>query len=308
MTADQPGTELAVIGNAEEIAALPAAQRGELITHALLESKQWLAVATKGTDPTPIAEFKAWAATVAEMTRQKNLSKEIQDDATEMVRRAERGIGVAIRNGQLAGEIETTKEAQSRASNIAKGRIADPKSKKPRALDFATTNELHSSYSNILDLTDDVDDEQFEDAITEARSEGNLGRVNVVRKINSMAGVEVKSKRDQRIVALAREGYRSSEIAAKVKLHEDTVRKILKEFNVVNVADRLTSRTHRHIDHDRIVRETVIGLEGTAMSLQMLDLTQLKDLTEIDYWIESIGSSMKAVTLLRKQLKEMIKE
>jgi hypothetical protein len=46
--------------------------------------KSWLAVATKGTDPTPVAEFKAWAATVAEMTRQKGLSEEIQLDAQEI--------------------------------------------------------------------------------------------------------------------------------------------------------------------------------------------------------------------------------
>ena len=46
-------------------------------------------------------------ASVVEMTKQLNLSREIQLDAQEMVRRAERGVGLAVRNGQVDGTVQT---------------------------------------------------------------------------------------------------------------------------------------------------------------------------------------------------------
>lgn len=170
-----------------EVADLDETARAELITHALVESKSWLAVATQGTDPTPIAEFKAWAATVAEMTKQKNLANEIQLDALEMVRRAERGIGVAIRNGQEAGDIETLAEARVRASRSRSGRqqTVDNGVLKPKASDFAKPDDLYQSSGGIYDLTDDVTDEQFDKALEDARKEDNLSRANVVRKVKN---------------------------------------------------------------------------------------------------------------------------
>lgn len=156
-----------------------------MVTQALQESRQWLAVAMRGTDPTPIAEFKAWAATIEEATRQKKLGREIELDAAEMVRRAERGIGVAIRRGQEAGEIETTAEAKRRAGLIARGvqHSADNNVvPKARPVDFAKKDELHNNGAGIYALTDGVTDEQFDEAIEEAKAEGNLSRANVVRK------------------------------------------------------------------------------------------------------------------------------
>ncbi|MGA4670049.1 hypothetical protein ACPCG0_09675 [Propionibacteriaceae bacterium Y1923] len=42
---------------------------------------------------------------MAEATKQLGLSKEIRDDATEMVRRAEYALGKAIRKGQAEGTV-----------------------------------------------------------------------------------------------------------------------------------------------------------------------------------------------------------
>jgi hypothetical protein len=155
-----------------EVAAL-------MVTKALEESRQWLAVAMRGTDPTPIAEFKAWAATVEEATRQKKLGREIELNAAEMVRRAERGIGVAIRRGQEAGEIKRQ----------GQGGGQPPATERPRSdntlsspYDFASHQELVGNGTGIYHMTDDVSDEQFETAIEEAKTEGNLSRANVVRK------------------------------------------------------------------------------------------------------------------------------
>ena len=168
-------TELVVAATPDEIGELEPKARAELVTHALVESKQWLAVATKGTDPTPIAEFKAWAATVAEMTKQKGLAAEIQADALEMVRRAERGIGLAVRNGQGAGAIGT------RADGGWTARLQDRETELKMTTDEIFTSNQQRTETYVM--TDDVTDEQFEEALTEAREEGNLSRANVVRKI-----------------------------------------------------------------------------------------------------------------------------
>lgn len=177
MTAD-----LAVI--AQDPAALEATDPQVLavmVTNALVESKSWLAVAMKGTDPTPISEFKAWAATIEEATKQKNLGREIELDAAEMVRRAERGIGVAIRHGQEAGEIETADEARRRAS-LSRHQVADGNTK-PKPTDYAGRFELSNTKGDIYDLTDNVSDDQFDAAVEEAKAEGNLSRANVIRKV-----------------------------------------------------------------------------------------------------------------------------
>lgn len=106
----------------------------------------------------------------------------------EFVRRAERGLGVAIREGQERGEIETTSEARSRAARerdvkLGRSKVFNHFDPKPRPTDFAGKDELRGNGDeNIYAMTDGVSDEQFEEAVTEAKSEGNLSRANVARK------------------------------------------------------------------------------------------------------------------------------
>lgn len=52
-----------------------------------------------------MSNFNPFIATVAETSKQLGLSKEIKQDAEVMVRRAERSLGKAIREGQERGEI-----------------------------------------------------------------------------------------------------------------------------------------------------------------------------------------------------------
>ncbi len=181
-------TELVLITNPDEIAALPTEQRGQLITNALVESKRWLAVATKGTDPTPIQEFKAWAATVAEMTRQKGLSEEIQMDAQEMVRRAERGIGLVVQQGQEAGVVRTVGRSEFGQVSPSVHDVSSRESSLPSPKEFyATTRE----YVDARDMSVDVTDEDFEEVLQEAREEGNLSRRGVAAKARERSGREV---------------------------------------------------------------------------------------------------------------------
>ena len=309
-------TDLVPVGTADEIAELAPADRAAMVTHALVESKAWLGVATKGTDPTPIAEFKAWAATVAEMTRQKGLASEIQADALEMVRRAERGIGQAVRNGQDAGEIGVPHQTNYRPSHDVRDRdIVTPKAATRDF--FSHNNEMTEVYA----MTDGVSDEQFDAAIDEARGEGNLSRANVVRKVapkapasttakaNSKSGVAIpmvtRTERADLIEELAAKGSASAQIARHVGVSEETVRRIARDYSIDIPADRVLRGTHR-IDTLRVVRETVIALEGHAMTVDLVspDTLAEADPSEVTQWLASLDQSIRALRSLRTKISE----
>lgn len=289
-------TDLALVGTADEIATLPVADRAVMVTHALRESKQWLEVATKGTDPTPIAEFKAWAATVAEMTKQKGLAGEIQADAQEMVRRAERGLGRAIRNGQEAGDIMTKADGAAVRDHVA---IGDKVS--PRSFFGSNTNEMTDAYA----MADEASDEEFEGVLSEARGEGNLSRANVVRKIKGQSGPQTRAERAELIGAMASRGMAAAQMVAQVGVSEETVRQIARDFGIDVPADRLTRGTRR-IDSIRVARETVMALDGLASTVDLVtDLSELNP-TEAQQWSASLDQSIRALNRLNKKIKEAL--
>ena len=296
--------EIVLAATPDEIASLEPQARSEMVTHALFESRQWLAVATKGTDPTPIAEFKAWAATVAEMTKQKNLAAEIQADAMEMVRRAERGLGQAIRNGQEAGDIRQSGHSDGGPGN----RVADYTSI-ASPTDFAPKHELSNTHGGIYDMTDGVSDEEFEDALADAREEGNLSRANVIRKIRKEPAAPPASQQLDRIASLASRGYTSDQIGRELGVSEEYIRQLARDNGIAMLADQAMGKTRRTIDRTRIVRETVIALEGVGMSLQLLDddLSGV-DLSEASYWVTSLTESIRALNRLKNQIKEMTQQ
>jgi hypothetical protein len=143
----------------------------------------WLAEAVHRGDAQDVALVKAQLATAAEATKQLGLSKEIQLDAQEMVRRAEYALGKAIRRGQAEGTVAT------REDNLRNVEVDHPDFDKPRPVtDFAPRGELYGSQraTGVLDLaTAEPDD--FEAAISEAKAEGNLSRANVARKASGEA-------------------------------------------------------------------------------------------------------------------------
>lgn len=111
-------------------------------------------------------------ATIAETAKQLHLSKKIQVDAFEMVRRAERGVGKVIRKGQTDGTVRKQKD------NPYTDRVGDTESIKIKPTDLAPQYELSGNprQPGIYDLTDGVSDEQFEEAIAEAKAEGDMSR------------------------------------------------------------------------------------------------------------------------------------
>lgn len=178
-------SEVAMIDPAEAIDR--AADPGEFVLMALDRGKTWLAEALQHGDLDALVDAKGYAATLRVAVMQKQLGKDAELAATELVRRAERCIGLGIRQGQAAGTIRRRGE-RGPEKDPANSRIFF----KPSPTDYADPFELSSNGEGIYRFTDGVSDEQFEQAIEAAKAEGNLSRANVVRKAT---GVERPAKR-----------------------------------------------------------------------------------------------------------------
>lgn len=157
---------------------------GAFVTQALGDAKSWLAGLAEATDPAPLAEFRAYAATLAEATRQRGLGRDAQLDAQEIVRRAERGIGVAIRNGQASGTVAKRGSIGGRSARGMRG--ARSGSARHDDLDrpvqfFPAGGGAQTDAYTMAEATD----EQFDAALRAAKAEGDLGRANVVRRIKT---------------------------------------------------------------------------------------------------------------------------
>jgi len=124
-----------------------------------------LAQALDASGPQAVAALKAEIATAAEATRQLNLSREIQTDAQEMVRRAEFSLGKAIRQGQAEGTVNSSGDHA----------LPDRKSTRDFFSGGTTTVETYAMA--------DAGEEAFEAALAQAKAEGNVSRANVVRKL-----------------------------------------------------------------------------------------------------------------------------
>ncbi|UEA61363.1 hypothetical protein LK459_11430 [Gordonia otitidis] len=163
-------------------------QQVDEVTTMLVQSNAGLLVAIAAQDLPGIAEAKAKAATIAEIAKQLRLGKDMQLHAAEFCRRAERGLGVAIREGQERGEVRRKGQVENRSNQH--GRVGESVdntiSSKPT--DYASQEELSGNMgSGIYTMTDNVSDDQFEEAVTEAKAEGNLSRANVARKCKAKA-------------------------------------------------------------------------------------------------------------------------
>lgn len=173
-------TEIVPTDGLAALESLSPALREIAVTQYLTDARDRLASALLATGPEAVAAIKAEIATAAEATKQLGLSKEIQSDAQEMVRRAEYALGKAIRAGQENGTILRPHEAQS-PNGVLRHQVM-----KNKVTDFAKPSELSGSSADkpgIYSLVDDVSEPEFEAAMSAAREEGNLSRANVVRKI-----------------------------------------------------------------------------------------------------------------------------
>jgi hypothetical protein len=106
--------ELVLVNDPEAIER--SADPAGFVVQACERARAWLREALEHGQIEQIAEIKSQAEAVRVYTAQKQLGKDAQLAAAEIVRRAERGIGVAIRRGQQTGEIARRGERGGRGA------------------------------------------------------------------------------------------------------------------------------------------------------------------------------------------------
>lgn len=283
---------------------LDAGAREVAVTSMLDQARQWLERAKESTTPAQdVAAFRAFVATVAEAAKQKKLSEEIQLDALEMVRRSERALGVAIQQGQVAGEIVKQGDIGATPSS---NRGGEPGTRRGdnlvRPTDFATRHELKDG---IYPMSKGVSEEVFDEALAVAREEGNLSRSNVISKVASLSSYkETRDARWERVAHLAANGVPSAQALAEVGGYsrEDSFRKAARDRGITFPADKLTN--FKRIDPLFVVEQIVLGLEVT---LTTLDLVTYENVTpeQAAQWLERLASPLRAIRKMQTELKEI---
>jgi hypothetical protein len=288
------------------------------VVQACERAKAWLEEALEHREIEQIAEIKSQAEAVRVYTTQKQLGMDAQLAAAEIVRRAERGIGVAIRRGQDNGEIARRGDRGSRGAPGVRG--GSPGDARGDHLDSpASFFRSGKERADVYAMTDGVGDDDFEDALGQARSDRDLSRANVVRKVRQQRvsspstggavpdpadrSLEAAAHRGELVAELAGCGMSSGQIGERLGIGGDQVRQVACEHGIGIRADAVLGRTRRP-DSARIVRETVHALEGLAMGVELADLTGL-DPAEAARWAASMTHSIRALSKFARQLKEV---
>ena len=281
-----------------DLKALPVASREHQVTLYLENARDRLSLAVEMTGPEAVASIKAELATMAEATKQLGLSKEIRDDATEMVRRAEYALAKAIRKGQAEGTVLEPGVTCRRPGVRAHGgrqpiRVSDIGA-------FKTGDERFEIYA----MSDDVTPDQFEDALTEARDEGNLSRANVVRKVNDVKSPETRDMRAKRVAELAASGHDRHQIATVLGIHHQSVVNIAKDYGITIRADAVTGKTQgRRNDDATVLANCLVGIESTETILGNLSLGK-ESLDDIDSLIRTATAIARKARLIQNRIKE----
>lgn len=267
----------------------------------LEQARTWLATAVEQTSPEHIVETRARLRSIEDFARNFELSKDIQRDAGEMVRRSEYELAQAIRAGQASGAIARQGQSRSFRTDL---HLGDTEVKK-RIDDIVPYSEWQSGGAapGIAALAD-VDRDDFEDAVTAARAEGNTSRSNVVRKIKAKTSPSMtREGRAAEMADLADQGYTSRQIAERLGIGFKATREIARDFDIDVPADRVVGK-QRRIDHTQVVDSTVTDLENTAEFIEAhVDLSQV-DFTEADEWVSSLTNSIRVLKRFVKQIQE----
>jgi hypothetical protein len=311
------GADLTLAAGPEAIER--SADPAGFVVQACERARAWLREALEHGGIEAIAEIKSQAEAVRVYSTQKQLGKDAQLAAAEIVRRAERGIGLAIRRGQQTGEIAKRGDRGDRGqAGISAGNPNDRCGDhlgSPAGF-FRHADERADAYA----MTDGVSEADFENALSEAKTEGNLSRANVVRKIRQRRGnvtaqsqqvpdpadvsPEAAARRRELIGVFAATGMSSWQIGERLGIGGDRVRQVAREHGIAIRADAVLGRT-RHPDSARIVRQTVHALEGLAMGVELADPASL-DRGQVVEWATSMTCSLRALGKFLREMKGTI--
>jgi hypothetical protein len=167
-------------------------------------------------------------------------------------------------------------------------------------------------------MTDGVSDADFEEALGQAKSDRDLSRANVVRKVRQRRGTrramgegvpdpadrsaEVAARSRELIGEFAGHGLSSAQIGERLGVGGARVRQVAREHHITIRADAVLGRTRR-LDSNRIVREAVHALEGLAMSVELADPAGL-DPDQAAAWAASMTRSIRALSKFTRRIKE----
>lgn len=180
------------------VATLPSFER-ELAVTAFIEragSELKRAIAS-GESADVLSGYKDQAAAIADLTKRLNLSKDAVLDSQILQRRAENGLGVAIREGQARGEIRGA--GGDRKSDDIK--LRHPQFDIASPYDFAKHTELYGDGKeggNGIYALSEIKGEAFEQVLDEAREEGNVSRANVARKVKARVASDAEDAGSKR--------------------------------------------------------------------------------------------------------------
>ncbi|UAJ79992.1 hypothetical protein IT072_02625 [Leifsonia sp. ZF2019] len=278
--------------------SLDSAAREVAVTSMLDQARQWLVRAKESTAPAQdVAQFKAFVATVAEAAKQKKLSEDIQLDAVEMVRRSERALGVAIREGQAAGQI-------ARTGDIG-GNLNDPRVS--RGDNLARPRQFFGSQPERTDafkMSDTVTEDEFEEVIATAKAEGNLSRANVVAKVSEITSYrEQQDSKWEYIAEMAAQGLTSHQIAREVGMSEKGIRESARKRAITFPADKIVGRTRR-VNPLEVLEQIVMTIEVSQSSLE---LVSYEDVTpeQASEWLQRLAEPLRAIRKMQTELKEI---
>lgn len=257
---------------------------------------------TEFVDDMPLAEvveLRAQVVTIQTATKELQMSKNAQEIAAEAVRRCEWRVGQKIREGQANGTVRRNGQhafagnqfVRNDGASLSETSSLSPSDLVPGGQALAETYALA-----------EADSAAFEQALEDARAEGNLSRRNVVRKIKQQAGPTTRTDRADLIADLAAQGYSSRQMPSKVGVTEVVIRRIARDFDIDIAADRVVGKSRR-IDHNAAIESAVTELDNWASSLTFIDFAEV-DFTEADEWVSSLTNSLTELRRFIKQIKE----
>lgn len=158
------------------------------------------------------------------------------------------------------------------------------------------------------------DPESFGPLVEEMDRTGKVSRVyDVVVRATAAApatpsrsGVDrtraATAERRERVVAMARQGYREESIADAVGIGVTHVRRVMTDAGVPTLAQKLGKTAA--LDADRIMEGLVVGAEPSSTAIKALDWAAL-DRSRLGVWDERLTTAIRALTQLRNKLREV---